>query len=322
MRRSVAAAIALGLTLVGGLAALRDGQRDDAVSPPDAVAQAAGIVRAQFAAGDAVRVEPPWDASAWWGLQGAGPGAEAFPFPAFFVNDGLDPVDLLDHERLWVIGLHHREPALPAVLGGAGELEERVDLEGGVSVARYRLARAPHLRSMTGDFATLRVARRTPEGEVKPCPFRAGRHHCGREPWYDLHIQERDVHHLDVAWVFAHPGPDRVALEITWPDLPAGTWLVLRAGFTLEAVRRDPGSDTAVWIDLDGQPADAFTLRPHEYRLERRLIALPPRDAPYAVRVVVAADDAAWRELMLQGQLFEAVPEAISRVATPGRPPE
>jgi len=315
MRRSVAVAIIVGLALVAGLAALADMRREAAVSPPEAVAQATTLVRDGFRAGDAVRVEPPWDASPWWGLRGAGPGADRFPYPAFFVNDGLDPVDLLGFERLWVIGLHHREPALPAVIAGAGELEARDEVGDGASVARYRLAHTPHLRTMTGDFARLVTQRRNPEGAITACPLHAARHRCGFESWLDLHVQERDVYHLDVAWLFAHPGPDRSALEVTWPELPGDTWAVIRVGHTLEAVRREPGADVHVTIFVDGQPRDRVVLPPHAYRLERRALRLPAREAAYSVTVTVQTDDPGWREVMLEGTLLADLPDPIRRIS-------
>ncbi len=105
---------------------------------------------------------------------------------------------------------------------------------------------------------------------------------------------------------------------IEWPEAPRGAAAVVRAGFTQSAVRHDVGSPAEILVSFDGVERDRFTLEPHVYALETRLLAPIPEsaDRPLSIRVEVRADDPRWREVMLEIDLFGAVNESLRRAAT------
>lgn len=317
MRRTVAIALAAGLLVTSAAAFVLSRTRAASTTHSATIQRAAAIVRAGFRAGDAVRSHPFWAMSPYWFVQGAGPGADHYPFPALMAFDDLDPVDLVRFARLWVIGLHHRGAPPPPEVASALTLEEAQDLGDGAIVARYAVDRVVPLHRMTEELAELHVRRRAPNGEATPCPYSDGRHRCGREPWFDLHIQDRDVSQRDVHWIFAHPGPGEIALEVDWPGLEPGSWVVLRMGFTLAGVMHKEGVDTVVRVSVDGAEIDRFTLAPHVYTREVRAYELPPgggqRTLSFAVQT---GEEHGWRELMVEGDDFPRLPEVVEKAAT------
>ncbi|MCA9517910.1 MAG: hypothetical protein KC635_23380 [Myxococcales bacterium] len=318
MRRTVAIALALGLLVVSAAAFVLSRVRTSSTTGSETVQRAAEIVRAGFADGDAVRASPFWAMSPYWFVQGAGPGAERYPFPALMAFDDIDPVDLVRFARLWVIGLHGRGAPPPDSVAAALTLDEQQDVGDGAVVARYLVDRVVPLHRMTEELEKLEVRRRAPDGAVTPCPYSGGRHRCGREPWFDLHIQDRDVSQRDVHWIFAHPGPGAIALEVDWPELAPSSWVVLRMGFTLAGIMHKEGEDTVVRVSVDGAEIDRFTLAPHVYTREVRAYELPPGgDAgPTFSFAVQTGEEHGWRELMVEGDDFPTLPPIVEAAAT------
>jgi len=313
MPRPLAILLALGAVTTSLAALAADSGQRERVSGDAAVERAVETVRERFAGGDAVITTPFWDRSAWQRLVGAGPGAERFPFPALLRSDRPDPLAILEHDRLWVLGLDGRPPAAPPSVAEAARLVEEVEIDGMTGLALYDLEEIRPLRTLTGDFDDLVVRRRPPGAEAKPCPRKGDRHRCGREPWFDVEIQDRDVYHQDVSWLFAHPGPGDIALEIDWPKLPAGAWLVLRAGFNQAAVRHEEGSEVTVTVLFDGVEAGRLNLPPYAYALERAYYLIPQGGPGRTARIVVQAADHDWRQVMLEGTVLNEVPEVLRR---------
>ena len=315
LSRPLAMLIALAVAALSLAATAFDAERRGAVSRPEALDAATERVRTGFAAGDAVVTAPFWDHGAWQRLTDMGPGTDAYPFPALLRSDLPDPLSILAHARLWVIGAEGRAPLPPASVRSVATPIAESEIDAQTRVALWALPQVTPLRTMTEDFDRLVVRRRHPSGEIDRCPRRGDRHRCGREPWFDLHIQDRDVYHQDVSWLFAHPGPDAIALEIDWPKLPGGAWLVLRAGFTQAGVRHAEGKDVTITVQIDGAEAGSLVLAPHKYWLGRAIYELPRDAALHKATIIVATAEHGWRELMMQGDLLAEVPEVIRQWA-------
>jgi hypothetical protein len=282
----------------------------------DAEAQGAvEWVRSGFEAGDAVCVVPSWDDGPWDGLRGAGRGTERFPYPALLRGDFIDPVDVGRHRRLWVLYTQGAEitPPARAVLGVEEARETFGDTVVGV---RYAI----HEMDLRGRLSELReamtVTRHRANGEVLSCPLRGPRFACGQKAWMDVRTETRDVDHMEASWLYAHPGPVEAELRLEWRELPASQALLLRVGHTLEAVRRDRGTPASIIVRADEHEIDRFTLERHAYTHERRLYEWAPDKTPQSWTISVVAEDADWREVMLDGDLLGEVPQGVRATAT------
>lgn len=317
--------------LVGvlGLAALPfwlDARSEARTPTGEDLGGAVAAVRARFRDGDAVRVEPSWWTLPWQGLVGLGDGTETWPFPALLASEELDPVEALGARRLFVVAGFGREADKPELLGGGADGAEAVFESETVNVAVYENEPMTRLRTMTRDLERLRVGRRWAPGEdVKACPFKNGKHRCGRDGWMDVAPEPRVVARREVMWLFAHPGPDGTELELVWDGLEVATergptWVYLRVGPSLEAVRHAEGHDVVVQTLVDGVVVDEVAVPPRAFAMERRAISLSGRGAAGRGTVDVAfrirTTDQAWRETMLEADLIDTLPEALRAWAT------
>jgi len=308
-------ALAVTLCVLSAAAWFVEAQQHDRATTDDAAQDAVEWVRAGFAAGDAIRVEPTWDDGPWDGLRNAGAGTEDFPFPALLRGTRLDPVDLLRHRRLWIITTQHASlrPETRALLG----VQEEQQLFGpGVTGQRYTLEPADLRGRLSEQVDGLTVTRHAARGAVTSCPWRRDRFSCGAKAWMDVRVETRDVDHAEVSWLYAHPGPVDTELRMAWTGLPAAQALLLRVGHTLEAVRRDRGRPATVTVKANDREIDRFTLERHVYTHERRLYTWPQSAATPSWVVSVQSDDADWREVMLEGDLLGSVPTPILESAT------
>lgn len=317
--------------LVGvlGLAALPfwlDARSEARTPTGEDLGGAVEAVRARFQDGDAVRVEPSWWTLPWQGLIGMGEGTETWPFPALLTSEEFDPVDALGARRLFVLAGFGREPERPELLGGGSEGAERLFESETVRVAVYENEPMARLRTMTREWERLRVGRRWGPGEdIKPCPFKNGKHRCGRDGWMDVAPEPRVVAQREVMWLFAHPGPDGTELELAWDGLEVATergptWVYLRVGPSLEAVRHAEGHDVVVQTLVDGVVVDEVAVAPRRFAMERRAISLAGRGVAGRTAVDVAfrirTTDQAWRETMIEADLIDTLPEALRAWAT------
>lgn len=317
-----------------------DVQRTERVPPAAAVKAATDLIRAEFKAGDAVVVVPSWFQDPWRALQMMGPGTEAWPFPALFPSEDLDLLDALAFERLWVLSTFDRPPEPPGLL--PSELRARTDFalpvtgdgvtgDGvtgptGVALARYDLAGVRRLRTMSRELGQLEVARGW-GGPLEPCKASADQVRCGHEGWYDIWVEDHIVYHQHVRWPYTHPGP-RGPLEITWRRLQAAaspaqggasTWLVVRAGFTQQAVRQPEGKAVTVTVAVGGREVDTFELAPHRYWMERRAIRLQAYASDTGrvdVTLRLVTEDNGWRETMMEVDVLDRLPESLRAWAT------
>jgi hypothetical protein len=292
--------------------------QSDRASSDESAQAAVDWVRLGFEPGDAVRVEPAWDDGPWDGLRGAGVGAERFPFPALLRGDSIDPIDVGRHRRLWVIYTQDAEITPPAseVLG---DEQARQTFGDGVVGVRYQV----NDLALRGRLSELRqamtVSRHPASGEPLLCPLRGPRFSCGKKAWMDVRIETRDVDHMEASWLYAHPGPVEAELRLVWRELPPSAALLLRVGHTLEAVRRERGTPASIIVRAGDKEIDRFTLERHTYTHERRLYEWPPEKMPQSWTISVVAEDADWREVMLDGDLLGEVPQSLRATATATR---
>ncbi len=316
MRTPFAIGIAASLAALSALALVADADERASTSPQAAIDAAAARVVAGFEGGDVVITHPFWEHGAWLGLQAAGGDADRHPWPALWIQERPDPIELLSFDRMWVIGAHGRPAEPPPLLADAATAVLREEIDAHTTVALYALDRLERLRTLTADFDDLVTRRVHPDGKIDRCRPRGNRHRCRRQPWLDLQIAERDVYHQDVRWIFFHPGPDDEVLEVDWNELPRDTWLMVRAGFSQKAVRMPDGAPVTLTVRLDGTEVDRFVLSPHRYWLERRLIRLPAGAAPATLTLTAQTAENGWRELLIQADVLSDAPAPVRAWAT------
>lgn len=316
---------AVGLAIVCALAVLpffADWRSAARVPADDEVQRAVDAVRGEFRDGDAVWVEPSWWLVPRHGLERMGAGTEAWPFPALMTNEDFDPVDAYGYARLFVVAGFDREAALPAELEGADASGHELWRGEHVDVARWDLGRPIRLRTLSKEWDKAEVSRRFAAGEAPTaCKVRGDKHRCGRDGWMDVALESRVVWRREVRWLFVHPGPPGSELEVAWPGLERSTaagptWLYVRAGQTLEAVRHPEGRAVSVVVSIDGVERDRFELDPHRFWMERRALKLPPGAGAARVSFAITSEENGWRETVLEADLLETLPEPLRRWAT------
>jgi hypothetical protein len=217
-----------------------------------------------------------------------------------------------------------REPELPMLLRGDGtdNQGEQVFESETVNVAVHELEQAKRLRTLSRDWEKLAVARRWAPGEaLAPCPFKNEKHRCGRDGWLDVAPEPRVVARREVVWLFTHPGPDGTELELRWDGLPAtgdrgATWLYVRVGPSLEAVRHGDGADVIVQTLIGDEVVDEVAVAPLVFDLQRRAISLAGRGEAVDVTFRIKTTNQSWRETMLEADVLDILPSALRNWAT------
>ncbi len=283
--------------------------------------EALKALRAHFREGDAIRVEPSWWTLPWSGLVGVDSSSESWPFRTLLTSELIDPVEALGHAGLLVLSGFARQPDLPEAIAQAGLSKDVVYSSETISVARWTLDRVTRLRTLTKDLKFLSVKRSPPGGALKTCHFSGGKHRCGSESWLDVGLEERVVAAREVEWLFVHPGGSGASLSVEWKDLPRATekgrtWLFLRVGPSLDAVRHPEGREVNVEVSIDGAVVDMFSVPPRRFDLERRAILMPEGSGEANVSVKITCEDAAWRETMLEADVLDHLPATLEKWAT------
>jgi len=316
------AGVLVVVCLVAALPFYADAMSAGRVPHEEDTAAAVAAVRNDFEDGDAVWVEPSWWVVPRHALERMGAGTDAWPFPALLVHEDFDPVEAYGYKRLFILAGFGREPSLPPELDEAGFANTVVQLSETTAVARYEVGPSLRLRTLTKEWTKLEVARRyAPEEKWSPCPFKADKHRCGRESWLDVALEGRVVWRREVNWLFVHPGPPGSQLEVAWPRLQresgsGPTWLYVRIGLTLEAVRHPEGKAVAVEVLIDEREVDRFELEPRRFWMERRAIKMPPGTDPARVSIRIGSEEPAWRETVLEADVLTELPVPLRNWAT------
>ena len=292
------------------LAAYSAVQESFVVEVDDSAARkAVQIVRSEWTEGDGVLVLPGWDDSLYAEL--VQPNDEGPAIGSLIRGERLDPVRLFSHKRLWVLSRLGHAGNLPSLIP-----EDIVDsvvreASGSTTLSLVKLVDAKPRGRLTDNVPKLIVKRHLANGETRDCRWRNGQHRCGLQSWLDVRLESHNVFHRDVSWLYAHAGPDRATLSVTWPDIPRVHALVVRVGFTQSSTRHQAGSPTLIRIYVDDTLKGEVQLAPHRYHQATQVI-LPPADkATMRVRFEVSADESSWRQVMLQADLFDALPATL-----------
>lgn len=288
---------------------------------PASVEVITAAVRAGFAPGDCAVVRPSWFNWPLSRLRGLGPGTDTWPFPALMGAEDLEPISLGNCTRIWWMSFFGRDPGPAPLVDGdiqTGAVVSVPQITDGshAELRLYTLEKAARLRTLSHEIAEARVFRGVRGSEGVSCRWRAGKHRCQSDGWLDVGLESRHVAHHEVHWVFAHPGRGEDELRIEWAgtnsSAPPGaaTTLIVRAGFSMEAVRRHDGSDVRLEVVIDGVLKDTIVLAPHEWVLQRRAWELPFSAAWPTITFKVTADQPGWRELMLEADFVERLSES------------
>jgi hypothetical protein len=308
--------IVLGLTPFAVDAARRTSRPD-----PTAAESVVAVVRDGFKAGDCAVVRPAWFNWPLSRLRGLGAGTETWPFPALLGSEDLEPIGLGNCERIWWMSFFGSDPGPAPLLASDIESEALVPVpwlrDGVASELRlFTTRRSVRLRTLSDELADANVFRGARGGEGLRCRWRSGKHRCESDGWLDVGLESRHVAHHEVHWVFAHPGRGEDELRIEWPGsenvVPPkhGAVLIVRAGFSMEAVRRLDGSEVRLEVLVDGALKDTIVLEPQKWLLHRRAWELPAVGVWPKVTFRITADQPGWRELMLEADLVDRLSDS------------
>jgi hypothetical protein len=305
------------IAIIAGLSlsTLTSSVESDRSGDKDGISTASAFVATHFKEGDSVRVVPFWNEDLWVELKNIGPGTEKFPFPALLRGDRIDAVSLLRKRRIWVIGTQGRaaKPSEPLFETLPTSLKE--EFRDGTEIALYDMPDMGHKGSLSSSLNSINVAREAPGQEARSCPRTGRRYRCGKDAWENPSVETRDVYHNEVSWLLAHPPANNETLVITWQTANASI-LIVRAGFTLKAVRKDQGSPVTVRVTVNDAHVDTFTVQPHTYHLEMRLLPMDSERAENTVRFEIHAKDHRFRQLMLEADIVSNVPDVVRAAAT------
>ena len=310
-RHLTAWAAFVALALIATAALL--GEDFSASSDDQSLADVRASLQQSWEPGDGLIIIPSWDDGAYAYLTEALPASSPdSPTDAIIRGERLDPLELLNRKRLWVVSRFGRDGSLGVLSAEDVTATSTTGYGSGVSLTRYDLSTIDFGPSLTANIAKLKVVRKLANGKEKACQWRGGAHRCSLDAWLDVKTESRNVYHRDVNWLFAHAGPDGGTLIITWEDVPRARALALRAGFTQASVRNKGGTDTSVTAFIDDREVSRVTLSPYHYGQETRLIEPPPGDETMVVRLEVTAAQSSWRQVMLEANLLSQVPASLS----------
>jgi hypothetical protein len=288
----VAVAVALAAALVGYLVA--DAGRAAATPTSAALAEAAAIVEAELATGDAITFLPAWSATERWRFERAF-AARGLDFVSALVpGDPPDRWDYVGARRVWIV----RGPDLARAGSGAelGEVVARHNFGDGLALELIELAPAPPHFDLLAHLAEARVERVAADGAIERCVWRGDRHVCAGAWWTDVFAGLAEVGSTRRRCVFAQPFPDGGTLRVRWDRVPAASRLQGRFGNRLWAVRYDKGSDVAFRLRVGGEVRHEQILDRADFRWHRFDVPLRADEAGLPVMVELSAADAAWRQ--------------------------
>jgi hypothetical protein len=229
----------------------------------------------------------------------------------------VDALDLLACRRIWGLVAFGGDDGLGAfTAAGAVSGGTTVTEAPGISLQRHEVARPIQVFATLSEalpgVAVRRAKAGTAGGADGVCRWTGDRHRCGREGWLDVRREARIVGHHEVFWPFVHPGPAGEVATLEWKSdaaRPVGeVALVVRYGFSMEAVRRLDGGPVRLTVALGDETVGRFEVPPREWRLWRRAWPVPASGTWPAVRITVEADAPGWRELLVEAAFVDRVP--------------
>lgn len=222
-------------------------------------APAAEYVLERIEQGDRIRTHPPWN-------------IDALPYVES-VGDQVDrrhnPVleDIYRADRIWVLSETARvEEAIRRLPYEPVDLH--IERFGDAAVVRAPLPDSANFSwEALEHLSEAQVERVEPSEDgapsIRECESWSEenrRWDCGsRDPWLYVGEVERFLGGDYRRAIWAHPVPDDEYLRVTFPEVPMGELLRVRAGFTFLASRKDRGAPVTMEVRLDGEVLEEKT---------------------------------------------------------------
>ena len=271
--------------------------------------EAASVIADEFKPGDGIRVHPFWlvdSAAVLSGISNEGyrPGIIDLTLPP-------DPMFVARHKRLWVVSALGRSD-IPAPSGLEHSFQKQSD--GLIEIRRYNI---PPLTGFV-DLMTLlpkaTVVRYGGRSKKRACHWNGSMHNCNGRNWENIKIEHKHVGGSPRRCIVLHPYPNRATVALTFPSVKLAGGLLFRAGFTLEAARRDEGSDTSLKITLNDAVVHERVEPKNSWRWKSVWIdTTDQRGKNGVITFEVSAEKEAWRELCIDGYVLPARPASLQR---------
>jgi hypothetical protein len=268
-------------------------------------------LRPQLKDGDMLRIVPAWDAAGRKHLQGSVPGSEAWPFSALDWREPADPIPWMSFTRLVRVGWRDRvEADMRAFPLGAGAPTLLGATEGLIAMGTplppspMRWRGFDHLPNAT-------VERIYANGDIKPCTWDKDHHKCpGKSKWWrEVRNLLVDVGDLPRECVFVQPDLDGSRVEVSFHrvQLQPGDTILLRAGNTIQAARKNRGSSVSVELRIQDTIVFREYFHRNDYLLMPWALRYPDDAEPgrYRITISVSAKKSAWRQTCFDLHILE-----------------
>lgn len=209
-------------------------------------ASAGQFVMENLGEDDLVRAHPHWATGPLVHVQGARERVDVVSRPVWEDYHGV--------ETIWLMADASREDEALALL--PFEAEPKRHAFGTVTVLEVEspVGELPYV--FHEQLVDAKVERIDKAGKATECATwnpREERWDCGRrDRWFYVGRELKEIGDEPRECVWAHPLSDGRWLHVTFPDVPAGGELVLKAGQTLRGQRSARGTDIFVVIDVGG----------------------------------------------------------------------
>ena len=242
--KALALCMLLGVVLSGWLLFSIEKERRDSVPTQDDWAKFREHVAPLLEDGDVIRFAPVWDGVGPAAFQGIVSNSDRAPFPALDWRVYHDPIRWMGFERLVVVGWsNYVEKEIEALKSRFGKATLIIE-EGSFTAYALQLPANPIRWNALDNFSEAKVRRVDGKKKAQACPWNGSVHDCpGRGGWRDVKVRRMLVGDVAQTCIYMEPSPDGASVEIMFEKLTlsAGQTLLVRAGNSMEAARRNAG---------------------------------------------------------------------------------
>lgn len=206
--------------------------------------------------------------------------------------------DLARYETIWIMTpTDRRSEALNRLPFNPAPEDVSTELESAhLQVLKLTKSNSPEFsRSLLERLESATVARVKEDGESETCrnwDSEERRWDCGsRDRWLFVGQERLYIDRAPRRCIWAHPVPDQKILEIRFESVRLRDELWIEHGFSLEAARRDRGSDVVMSVTIDGEQKAQQRVPPRESTWRRQKIDTRPwADTTHDVTVQIEAE--------------------------------